>query len=151
MSSQVGRFSLGTLLPGASGTVAATLASPSATQSRRPEIVVKSLTFKRLAVRGGFGASIELSVRLCLSRGPRAVITTHEERRRGSVVRARGTTVDRLGVDLGRIYPYRCSSYQIGWLVETRFVVGGGTYLARLRVRDGHGRLSAPLAFTVRL
>jgi hypothetical protein len=66
-------------------------------------------------------------------------------------VKARGTTIDELGVDLGKIYPYRCSKYQIGWLVEARFVVGGGTYSARLRVRDGRGRLSAPLAFTVRL
>ena len=130
---------------------AATLAGPSATQVRRPEIALKSLTFKRTAVRNGFAASIDLGVRLCLSRGPRAVITTHEQRRRGSVVKARGTTVDPLGVDLGKIYPYRCSQYQIGWLVEARFVVGGGSYSARLRVRDGRGRLSAPLAFTVRL
>ena len=130
---------------------AATLAGPSATQERRPEIVLKSVTFKRTAVRGGFGASIDLGVRLCLSRGPRAVITTHEERRRGSVVKARGTSVDPLGVDLDKIYPYRCSQYQIGWLVESRFIVGGGSYSARLRVRDGRGRLSAPLAFTVRL
>jgi hypothetical protein len=135
----------------ASFAAAATLVGPAATQDRRPEIVLKSLTFKRTAVRGGFAASIDLGVRLCLRRGPRAVITTHEERRRGSVVKARGTTVDALGVDLGKIYPYRCSQYQIGWLVEARFVVGGGSYLARLRVRDGRGRLSAPLAFTVRL
>ncbi len=66
-------------------------------------------------------------------------------------MKARGTTIDALGVDLEKIYPYRCSNYQIGWLVEARFVVGGGSYLARLRVRDGRGRLSAPLAFTVRL
>jgi hypothetical protein len=130
---------------------AATLAGPSATQDRRPEIVLESLTFKRTAVRDGFAASIDLRVRLCLSRGPRAAITTHEVRRVGSVVKARGTTIDELGVDLGKIYPYRCSKYQIGWLVEARFVVGGGTYSARLRVRDGRGRLSAPLAFTVRL
>jgi hypothetical protein len=130
---------------------AATLAGPSATQDRRPEIVLKSLTFKRTAVRDGFAASIDLRVRMCLSRGPRAVITTREERRVGSVVKARGTTVDELGVDLGKIYPYRCSMYQIGWLAEARFVVGGGSYSAKLRVRDGRGRLSAPLAFTVRL
>ena len=66
-------------------------------------------------------------------------------------MKARGITIDELGGDLGRIYPYRCSKYQIGWLAEARFVVGGGIYSARLRVRDGHGRLSAPLAFTVRL
>jgi hypothetical protein len=130
---------------------AAALAGPAATQDRRPEIVLKSLTFKRTAVRGGFAASIDLRVRLCLSRGPRAVMTTREVRRVGSVVKARGTTIDELGVDLGKIYPYRCSMYQIGWLAESRFVVGGGTYSARLRVRDGRGRLSAPLAFTVRL
>ena len=130
---------------------AATLADPSATQSRRPEIVLKDLTFKRTAVHGGFAASVELGVRLCLSRGPRALITTREVRRVGSVVKARGTTVDELGVDLDRIYPYRCSKYQIGWLVEARFVVGGGSYTARLRVHDGRGRLSAPLAFTVPL
>ena len=130
---------------------AATLAGPSATQDRRPEIVLKSLAFKRTAVRDGFAASIDLRVRLCLSVGPRAVITTREERRVGSVVKARGTTVDELGVDLGKIYPFRCSKYQIGWLVEKRFVVGGGSYSAKLRVRDRHGRVSAPLAFTVRL
>ena len=44
-------------------------------------------------------------------------------------MKARGT-IDPLGVDLGKIYPYRCSKYQIGWLVEARFVVGGGSYLA---------------------
>ena len=66
-------------------------------------------------------------------------------------MKARGITIDELGVDLGKIYPYRCSMYQIGWLAETRFVVGGGSYSAKLRVRDGRGRLSAPLAFTVRL
>ncbi|MGH3084094.1 MAG: hypothetical protein ACRDNP_08560 [Gaiellaceae bacterium] len=66
-------------------------------------------------------------------------------------MKARGTTIDELGVDLGKIYPYRCSTYQIGWLAEARFVVGGGSYSAKLRVRDGRGRLSAPLAFTVRL
>ena len=66
-------------------------------------------------------------------------------------MKARGTTIDPLGVDLGKIYPYRCSNYQIGWLVEARLVLGVGTYSARLRVRDGRGRLSAPLAFTVRL
>ncbi len=66
-------------------------------------------------------------------------------------MKARGTTIDELGGDLGKIRPYRCSGYQIGWLVEARFVVGGGTYSAKLRVRDGRGRLSAPLAFTVRL
>ena len=130
---------------------AATLAGPSATQDRRPAIDLESVTFKRTAVRGGFAASIDLRVRLCLSRGPRAVITTREVRRVGSVVKARGFTIDELGVDLEKIYAYRCSKYQIGWLVEARFVVGGGTYTARLRVRDGHGRLSAPLAFTVRL
>jgi len=130
---------------------AAALADPSATQDRRPEIVLKSVTFERTAVRGGFGASIDLGVRLCLSRGPRAEITTREVRRVGPVVKARGTTVDELGVDLGRIYPYRCSKYQIGWLVEARFVVGGGSYSARLRLRDGQGRLSAPLVFTVPL
>lgn len=132
-------------------TTAAALAGPSATQNRRPEIVLKSLTFKRTAVRDGFAASSDLRVRLCLSRGPRAAITTREVRRVGSVVKVRGTTIDPLGVDLGKIYPYRCSQYQIGWLVESRFVVGGGTYSARLRVRDGRGRLSAPLTFTVRL
>ena len=130
---------------------AATLADPSATQSRRPEIVLKSLTFKRTAVHGGFAASIELGVRLCLSRGPGTLITTREVRRVGSVVKARGTAVDELGVDLGKIYPYRCSRYKIGWLVEARFVVGGGSYSARLRVRDARGRLSAPLTFTVPL
>ena len=36
----------------------------------------------------------------------------------------------------GKIRPYRCSNYQIGWFVEARFVLGGGTYSARLRVRD---------------
>src|SRR5262245_9501032 len=139
----------GTLL--AALAVAATLAGSGATQNRRPEIVLKSLTFKRTAVRGGFAASSDLRVRLCLSRGPRAAITTREVRRVGSAVKARGTRVDPLGVDLEKIYPYRCSMFQIGWLVEARFVVGGGTYSARLRVRDGYGRLSAPLAFTVRL
>ena len=130
---------------------AATLASPSAAQDRRPEIVLQSLDFKRTAVRGGFAASADLRVRLCLSVGPGAVITTHESRRVGSVVKARGTTIDELGGDLGKIRPYRCSNYQIGWLVEARFVLGGGIYSARLRVRDGRGRLSAPLTFTVRL
>jgi hypothetical protein len=130
---------------------AATLACPSAAQNRRPEIVLESLAFKRTAVRGGFGARIDLRVRLCLRRGPRAAITTREERRVGSVVKARGTSIDELGVDLGKIYPYRCSKYQIAWLAEARFVVGRGTYSAKLRVRDGRGRLSAPLAFTVRL
>ena len=66
-------------------------------------------------------------------------------------MKARGTTIDELGGDLGKFRPYRCSNYQIGSLVEARFVLGGGTYSARLRVRDGRGRLSAPLAFTVRL
>jgi hypothetical protein len=130
---------------------AATLVSPSAAQDRRPEIVLKSLHFKRTAVRGGFAASADLRVRLCLSVGPGAAITTRESRRVGSVVKARGTTIDPLGVDLGKIKPYRCSNYQIGWLVQARFVLGGGTYSARLRVRDGRGRLSEPLAFTVRL
>jgi hypothetical protein len=130
---------------------ATTLAGPSAAQDRRPEIVLNSLAFKRTAVRAGFAASVDLRVRLCLSVGPRAVITTREERRVGSVVKARGITIDELGGDLGKIRPYRCSAYQIGWLPEARFVVGGGTYSARLRVRDGRGRLSAPLAFTVRL
>jgi hypothetical protein len=130
---------------------AATLAGPAGTQNRRPELVLKSLTFKRTAVRGGFAAGSDLRVRLCLNRGPRAVITTREVRRVGSVVKVRGTSVDPLGVDLEKIYPYRCSMYQIGWLVEARFVLGGGTYSARLRVRDGRGRLSAPLNFTVRL
>ena len=130
---------------------AATLASPSATQDRRPEIALESLAFKRTAVRGGFSASVDLPVRLCLSVCRGAVITTRESRRVGSVVKARGITIDELGVDLGKIRPYRCSNYQLGWLVEARFVLGGGIYSARLRVRDSRGRLSAPLAFTVRL
>ena len=66
-------------------------------------------------------------------------------------MKARGITIDELGVDLAKIYPYRCSKYQIGWLAEARFVVGGGIYSATLRVRDGRGRLSAPVAFSVRL
>ena len=130
---------------------AATLAGPSAAQTRRPEIDLQTVTFKRTAVRYGFAASVELHVRLCLSVGPRAAITTREVRRVGSAVRSRGVRVDPLGVDLEKIKPYRCSRLEIGWLVESRFVVGGGTYTARLRVRDGYGRLSAPLAFTVRL
>ena len=90
--------------------------------------------------------------RLCISVGPRAVLLTRETRSIGGVVKATATSLDPLGVDLDHVYPYDCvNNYGSSWIVQSRLLVGGGTYAVSIRARDGYGRMSSPLVFSVRL
>lgn len=116
-------------------------------------MAVRSISITRTAARDGFAGSARLVVRMCLSVGPRAVILTRETRKVGARTKAVATTIDPLGVDLTQVYPYECvERYSMSWLVQSRFLVGGGTYSLNVRVRDGHGRMSKPaLAITLRL
>ena len=134
--------------------LAAVFSSPATGYAKAPlpTISLTGLTVKRTPVSDRLAGTVDLRVRLCVSIGPRAQIIWKESRRTGSTVKAQGTTVDPLGVDLTKISPYACvSNYQISWAVQARFMVGRGTYAVSVRVRDGYGRLSEPASFTVSL
>ena len=130
--------------------LAVSAAAPAA--STAPTLTMQSLTIKREKPRDGFAGTVSLRVRICLSVGPKAQLVTAEARTAGSAVKAKGTSIEPLGVDLTKISAFACTSnYLISWAVRSRFLVGGGTYAATIRLRDGYGRVSAPLAFGVRL
>ena len=116
-----------------------------------PKLELTSVTVKRTPPDGGFAGVVTIRVRLCLSVGPRAQLITTETRRVGSVTKAHGQQVEPLGVDLDKVSPYACvSNYMASWALQTRFAIGGGTYSVTIRARDGYGKLSAPIAFSVR-
>jgi hypothetical protein len=132
--------------------VAAVLAVSASAAEPLSTVTLTSLTVKRAAVHDGFAGTVSLRFRLCLSVGPRAALITRETRKVAGVTKAQATSLDPLGVDLTRVYPYDCANnYESSWIVPARLLVGGGTYSVNLRARDGYGRMSAPLLFSVRL
>jgi len=123
-----------------------------ARQRRPPTISITSVSVKRTAVRDGLAGIASVRARICLSNGPAAAILITETRRIGSVVKARATNLDPLGVDLTHTFPFTCvSNYSISWAVQARFIVGGGTYSVSIRIRDAFRRTSAPGSFSVSL
>jgi hypothetical protein len=98
-----------------------------AAQRGPPTISLTSVSVKRTAVRDRLAGIASVHARICLSNGPAAAILITESRRIGSAVKARGTTLDPLGVDLTRIHPYVCvSNYSISWAVQARFMWATG-------------------------
>lgn len=92
-----------------------------------------------------------IRVRFCAEIGPRAVLLIRETRKVGGSTKASGSSVEPLGVDLVRVLPYRCfRNYAVAWLVRAKLLVGGGTYAVTVRLRDGHGRLTRPIGFSLR-
>jgi hypothetical protein len=86
-------------------------------------------------------------LRLCLSNGPGALISVDERPSAGGVTSASDHWSDPTGVDLTRVYAYGCvSAYQIAWALKPRFVAAG---TATIRAKDGHGRWSTPVSFSV--
>jgi hypothetical protein len=116
-----------------------------------PTLELTSAAVKRTKPNGRFAGSVTLHVRMCLSVGPRAQLIVTETRRLGAAVKARATWTDPLGVDLVKVYPYDCvSGYMLSWVLGTRFSVGPGTYTVTVRLRDGYGRLTAPVLVSLR-
>ena len=92
-----------------------------------------------------------IRVRFCAEIGPRAALLVRETRKVGGSIKASASSVEPLGVDLQRILPYRCfRNYVVAWLVRAKLLVGGGTYAMTVRLRDGHGRLTRPIGFSLR-
>jgi len=94
---------------------------------------------------------VDLKVRLCVSVGPRAIFSVRERRSDGGKTKAGYRWVDPLGVDLTRVYPRECvSNYIIGWAIKTQLIARPGTYSVVIRVRDGYGKWSEPVSFSVK-
>ena len=128
------------------------LVLPAAAAEPLPTITLTSLTIKRSEARDGFAGTVSIRFRMCLNAGPRAAIITRETRKVGATTKARRTSLEPLGVDLDDVYAYDCAANQsVAWAVPSRLFLGGGTYSADVRVRDGYGRLSAPVLFSIRL
>ena len=117
--------------------------------ARAPTAVLTSVAVKHTARSNGFAGTVAARLRICLSVGPRAVLLIEETRRVGTVTRARESWREPLGVDLDRVRPYACiGNYALSWALESRFV-GPGSYTVRIRVRDGYGRLSDSVSFSL--
>ena len=113
-----------------------------------PILELTSVAVTRIA--GGYGAEVAMHTRLCVSLGPAAAITTRQTRRTGAVTNAQQTLTEPLLAHLDRVYPYQCvRDYVISWLVPRRLLNGSGTYTATIRVRDGYGRWTRPIAVAV--
>jgi hypothetical protein len=131
--------------------LALTLAIPAAARPEPPRLTLASVTVKRTAPKGGYAGSVSVRVRWCASVGPGAALVVQESRRVGSVTKARDRWTDPLGVDLDRVQPYDCvSGYLLSWAVKSRLFAGPGVYGVAIRVRDGLGKLSAPLSLSLR-
>jgi hypothetical protein len=106
-------------------------------------------TMKLLSgVYGRPAGTVDLRARICLSNGPRALLAVRETRTLHGVRQATTSWSDPLGVDLTRIYPYACvSGYVMSWILKPK-LRGPGTYRATIRLRDGYGQWSAPIAFS---
>jgi hypothetical protein len=116
-----------------------------------PSISLSRVTIERTKPDGGYAGTVDLKFRLCAIIGPRAVILVREARVLGGVTKASYNWLDPLGVDLDRVYPYACEpNYQASWIVKTRLIRGPGTYTVSIRVRDGYGRVSAPISFSLK-
>ncbi len=132
------------------------LASSTASSAIRPSpsIKVTSLSFKKnAALNGGArGSTMDVRMTLCASIGPKAVFLITQTRKVGSVVKARFTMPDPLGVDVAGIQPYQCyTNYRQSWWIDSgdkRFVLPG-TYIVSLRVKDAYGTLSTPATMSV--
>ena len=134
---------------GALMVVVTTATGSGAGTPRPPVLSLSSVTVKRTAPSNGYGGSVTAYMRICLSAGPRAQLLTREWRAVGSRVVARAESVDPLGVDLDRVYPYECAPrYMSSWIVPTRVIAGPGTYYVSFRLRDGYGRTTAPVSFS---
>jgi hypothetical protein len=91
--------------------------------------------------------TVDLRVRICYSAGRRAQVTIIERR----TFHGRHTThrwAPR-GEEPTRVSRFTCrTGWRLNWLLEPR-LRGPGTYTATIRVRDGFGRWSPAVAFTV--
>lgn len=127
------------------------LPTPAAARAESPRLELASVSVRRTAPSAGFAGSVSLRLRVCASIGPRAVIVVQESRRVGGVTKARDRWSDPLGVDLDQVQPYECvSGYRLAWAARSRLFVGPGIYNATIRVRDGYGKVSAPVSLTLR-
>jgi hypothetical protein len=133
--------------------VAVLVAAPAGARSERvPTIRFNSATVKRTAVRDGYAGTVSVNARICVGGAPGPLILTTQTRRMGGKVKARLTTRDPLAVDSVDVLPYTCvDHYRVAWVVQSRFMVGGGTYTASLRIRNGSGVLSAPATVSLTL
>jgi hypothetical protein len=126
----------------------ATTGGASNAAAQLPRLSVQSATVTK-TVRGG---TVSVKMRLCASIGPKAVLTLRETRTVRGRVLAQARQVEPLGVDLDRIYPYSCANrYQSSWIVQPRLIRAPGTYRVVIRLRDGYGRLSTPIAVSLAL
>jgi hypothetical protein len=91
--------------------------------------------------------TVDLRVRICFSAGPRAQVAITEHRTfHGRHATHRWAP---RGEDPTRVSPFTCrTGWRLNWLLEPR-LRGPGTYTATIRVRDGFGRWSPAVAFTV--
>lgn len=145
----IGSMKLGLTLMLAIVVAVVVIISAEAGTSPRPSLSLSTVTVKRTPPSDGWAGTVNVTMRLCASIGPRAQLLTRQWRAVGARVVARGDFPDPLGVDLDRIYPYECASkYTAGWLVPAKLLSGPGTYNVSIRVRDGYGRLSAPVSFS---
>ena len=134
----------------AAATLALTVALPAAA-AERPSVKITSVTVKRTKPDGRYAGTVNVRLRLCISVGPQAHWRVQERRTVGGRTKASARWNDPLGVDLTQIYPRECvSNYVIGWAVPTKLIRGAGTYAVTIRARDGYGKWSAPVGFSVK-
>ena len=120
-----------------------------AAAANAPSAVISSVAVKHTARAAGFAGAVDARLRMCLSVGPRAVVLVEETRMLGTLTTASERWRDPLGVDLDQVRPYACvDDYRLSWALKSRFV-GPGTYAVRIRIRDGYGRLSKAVSFSL--
>ncbi|MGH3133059.1 MAG: hypothetical protein ACRDNY_04850 [Gaiellaceae bacterium] len=145
IAAALGRFLLATLTTAAAG-----LVSPAPATVQPPNIRAINAAVTISPPKDGFAGTARIRVKFCAEIGPRALIRIHETRKIGASIKASRKSVARLGAGVDRIQPYRCARRTVRWRVPSRLLVGGGTYSVNVRVRDGRGRLSQPLGFSLR-
>jgi hypothetical protein len=133
------------------GLAAAGLASADAATPPMPVLSLSNVSVKKTAPRDGYAGSVTVHMRFCMNVGPGARIETYEWRAIGARVVARARSIDPLGVDLDRVYPYECvPRYMISWIVPTRLIRSPGVYRVSMRLRDGYGRVTPTVSFSFR-
>jgi len=122
-----------------------------AESSRAPTLSVISASVTVSEPRGGNAGKATIRVKYCAEIGPRSALLFRETRKIGGLTKASSRSSEPLGVDLQEVLPYACRRFWVAWSVRARLLVGGGTYSVTVRLLDGHGDLTRPIGFSLRL
>jgi hypothetical protein len=127
-------------------------ASPVAGTARAPTLGAVGASVVIDGQRDEFAGKTTIRVRFCAEIGPHAVLLIRETRKTRGSTKASASSQEPLGVDLDRVQPYGCvRRFVVAWLVPAKLLRGTGTYSVTVRLRDGRGRLTRPIGFSLRL